>query len=87
MFGWEYGYAGFWWVIPLFIFIMIIACIIMMRGCSCMSGRHFSGGRSRRFSTDSAEEILNKRYALGEIDEKEYEQMKNKLFQGEKQNS
>jgi uncharacterized membrane protein len=52
-----------------------------------MSGRHFSGGRSRRFSTDSAEEILNKRYALGEIDEKEYEQMKNKLFQGEKQNS
>jgi len=86
MFGWAYGYAGFWWIIPLFIFIMIIACIFMMRGCSCMSGWRYSGKGSRRFSTDSAEEILNKRYALGEIDEKKYEEMKNKIFQVENKN-
>ncbi len=84
MFGWEHSYAGCWWIFPIFIFIMIIACIFMMRGCSCMSGRHFPGGRTRRFSADSAEEILNKRYALGEIGQKEYEEIKNKISQDEK---
>ncbi len=79
MYGWGYGCAGFWWIIPLFIFIMIIACIFMMRGCSCMSGWRFQGGRSRRFSGDSAEEILNKRYALGEIDRKQYEEIKERI--------
>jgi len=51
-----------------------------------MSGWRYSGKGSRRFSTDSAEEILNKRYALGEIDEKKYEEMKNKIFQVENKN-
>ncbi len=79
MSGWEYGIAGFWWLIPLFIFIMIIACVFMMRGCSCMSGSRYPGGRSRRFSADSPEEILKKRYALGEIDRKQYEEIKERI--------
>ncbi len=83
MYGWEYGFAGFWWLIPLFIFIMILACIFMMRGCSCMSGWRYPGGRSRRFSSDSAEEILNKRYALGEIDRKQYEEIKERISRNE----
>jgi uncharacterized membrane protein len=69
--GWEHGFASFWWIFPIFIFVMIIACIFMMRGCSCMSGRR----SFRRFSDDSPEEILKKRYALGEIDRKEYEEI------------
>jgi uncharacterized membrane protein len=87
MFGWEHGCAGFWWIFPIFIFILIIACIFMMRGCSCMSGWHSPGGRTGWFSADMAEEILNKRYALGEIDQKEYEEIKNKIFQDEKHGS
>ncbi len=79
MYGWEYGFAGFWWLIPLFIFIMIIACIFMMRGCSCISGWRSPGVRSRGISSDSAEEILNKRYALGEIDRKQYEDIKERI--------
>jgi uncharacterized membrane protein len=74
--GWQHGFASFWWIFPIFILVMIIACIFMMRGCSCMSGWHHPGERVRRVSTDSAEEILNKRYALGEIDQKEYEEKK-----------
>jgi uncharacterized membrane protein len=76
MFGWEHGYAGFWWIVPIVIFIMIFACVVMMRGCSCMAGRHLPGDKTRRSTCDSAEEILNKRYALGEIDRKEYEEIK-----------
>lgn len=82
-----FGCAGFWWIFPIFIFILIFACIFMMRGCSCMSGRRFSGGRTRRFSADSAEEVLDKRYALGEIDRKEYEEIKNKISRDEKNGS
>jgi uncharacterized membrane protein len=72
MFGWEHGFPSFWWIFTIFIFVMIIACMFMMRGCSCMFGRR----NLRRFSGDSAEEILKKRYSIGEIDQKEYEEMK-----------
>lgn len=68
MYEWEsFGYA-FWWILPIF---MIFLCLFMMwgrRGCM--------GGRPRRGSSDSAVEILNRRYALGEIDKEEYEEKK-----------
>lgn len=87
MFGCEHGCPSFWWIGPIFLFILIIGCIFIMRGCSCMSGWHFPGGRTRRFTDKSATEILDKRYALGEIDRKEYEEMKNLILQGEKKGS
>jgi putative membrane protein len=73
MLGWEgFGYA-FWWIFPI---IMIVLCLFMMRGCmGCMAGRSRSG------SSDSAVEILNKRYALGEIDKKEYDEKKRTISQ------
>ncbi len=73
MLGWEsFGYA-FWWIFPI---IMIVLCFFMMRGSmGCMGGRHRSG------SSDSAVEILNKRYALGEIDKKEYDEKKRTISQ------
>jgi putative membrane protein len=73
MLGWEgFGYA-FWWIFPI---IMIVSCLFMMRGwIGCM------GARSRSGSSDSAVEILNKRYALGEIDKKEYDEKKRTISQ------
>lgn len=69
--GWS-----FWWIFPLFIIVMVIFCIFMMRRFGCMSSGHFMGKESLKPSVDSAEEILKRRYDLGEITKKEYEEMK-----------
>ncbi len=63
-----------WWIFPI---IMIIFCFFMMRGC--MGGMRFFKGNSHIEPTYSALEILGKRYASGEIDKDEYEQMKRDL--------
>jgi uncharacterized membrane protein len=56
---------------------MMILCFIMMRGHrGCFMGR----SRSRSVS-ETAREILDKRYALGEISKEEYEE-KNGSFAG-----
>jgi len=54
MFGWEHGYGGFWWIFPIILFILIVGCISMMRGCSWMSGRHFPCVKGRRILGDPA---------------------------------
>jgi uncharacterized membrane protein len=75
MFGSDHVCAGFWWVCPIFIFIMIIVCFFMMRGCSRMFNR-----RDRRDVADeSALDILNARYVKGEIGREEYERMKREI--------
>ena len=63
-----------WWIIPV---AMMVLCFIMMRrhredmpGCS----------RSRPVA-ESAREILDKRYALGEISKEEYEVKKRDISQ------
>ena len=69
MTGYEFGF-GYWWIIPL---VMIILCILFARwsrsrgmyGCCPPSGFR-----------ESSLEILNKRYAKGEIDQGEYEEKK-----------
>ena len=53
--GWEHGFASFWWLFPILMFVMIIACIFMMRGCSCMSGQRQPWWRSRRSETGKEE--------------------------------
>jgi len=68
-----------WWVIPL---VMMVFCLFMMRGRSghmmCGLGSH---KEDSNFISDSnsAMEILDKRYALGEIDSEEYEEKKKEL--------
>jgi uncharacterized membrane protein len=86
MLGWQSGCSGFWWIMPLALFIMFIGCIFMMRGSSCMPGRPSPQGKAPRFPDDSAREILDKRYALGEIDRKEFEEMKNLITGDGQQN-
>lgn len=71
MFGYEFC-GGYWWIFPL---VMIFLCFLFMRrGCSkwmCGVGD---------INNESATEILNKRFARGEIDQSEYEEKK-KIFQ------
>jgi len=68
----------YWWIIPL---AMMALCFFMMVGrkgsMMCGSGSH---GENRQIrTTDSAIDILDKRFALGEIDKKEYEETKRAL--------
>ncbi len=78
MFGTE-GF-DFWWLIPL---ILIVLCLFGARGC-CFGMRHRTEGRpetNNGTSSDSALEILSRRYARGEIDEEEYERKRKTITQ------
>jgi putative membrane protein len=78
MFGYEFFFS-YWWLFPL---MMIIFCIFFMsRGC----GRMMCGfdphtrDNSHNGTGKSALEILDKRFAQGDINEDEYEEKKRKL--------
>jgi uncharacterized membrane protein len=67
-----------WWIFPI---LMIILCFLMMRGrMGGMCGHGSHGEENRRLPTDDpAADILDRRYARGEIDKKEYEDKKRVL--------
>jgi len=72
MTGYEF-FGGYWWI---FFLVMIVFCFLFMRGCSGRRMCGFGGGNGHE---ESALDILNKRYAKGEIDQKEYEEKKRHL--------
>jgi putative membrane protein len=81
MFGSEFCSVSFWWIFPL---VMIVLCFLMMRGRvgSTMCGFGSRKADSHHFgASDSAVDILDKRYALGEINKEEYEERKEALGQ------
>ena len=79
MFGSELTCGSFWWIVPI---VMMILCIFMMKGrrwsmmCGC-DRRDIDRHKTR--GSDSAIEILHKRYASGEINKDEYEEKKRTL--------
>ena len=65
--GWGHGF-GWMWFFPV---VFIAACLFFM---SWMFSRR--GGRG---AGESAREILDRRFAKGEIDKRQYEDMKHAL--------
>jgi len=62
---------GFGWLFPLFMLFLIVVCVLfVMRG----PWRH--SYRSSADATSSALQILNERFAKGEIKKEEYEEKK-----------
>lgn len=74
MYATEVSNFSLWWIFPL---MMIVVCFLMMRGrkgkmmCGFGSGDEDS---HRTKISDSAKDILDRRYAIGEIDKEEYEE-------------
>lgn len=69
MTGYEF-FGGYWWILPV---AMIMLCFFFMRKCH---SKRLCGFSQYNDSEASAMDILNKRYARGEIDQSEYEEKK-----------
>ena len=76
MFGTEFCNFSFWWLIPV---AMMALCFFTMRGrkgsMMCGFGPHEKDSH-RINPSDSAMDIIDKRYATGEIDKEEYAEKK-----------
>ncbi len=72
---WGHGF-GFMWIIPLLFFVVFL---FFMRGMFGQCNNTRSDSRSNRARPESAREILDKRFAKGEISKDEYEDMKKAL--------
>lgn len=80
--NWGYGLGfGFGWIFMLLFWGLIIwGVIALVRG---FSGNHKDGGccggHAKDTQSKSPQDILDERYAKGEIDKEEYEEKKNNL--------
>ncbi len=63
-------FSGYWWIFPL---IMIFFCILLAKRSR---GRGMYGCCTSKDFRESPLDILNKRYARGEINQGEYEEKK-----------
>jgi len=70
---------SWWWIVPI---IMMILCFFMMRGqrgsMMCGFGSRAADGQQTAVA-DSAQDILDRRYAAGEINKVEYVEKKRTL--------
>ncbi len=79
MYGSEPCVFSFWWIIPI---VMMILCFLMMRGRRRTMMRGFGPCNPNWHQTKgmgSPMDILDKRYASGDIEKAEYEDKKQTL--------
>lgn len=79
----EYFWGGGMWIFPTM--ALIIGFTVMLLMIFLIFGRGFrppwhDSGRHRDEDTESALDILKKRYAKGEITREEFERMKNDIL-------
>ena len=67
------GMCSWMWIFPLIFLIVIL--LILFRG----RGLPMCGGHGTHRGEESARELLDRRYARGEISREEYQQMKKDL--------
>jgi len=85
MWGDGYGWP-FWWMFPMMILFIIIVCAVVFfvaRGV-CAHRSHHWGPQSRMWGdpSHSALQILNERFARGEIQKDEYAERKTAILSG-----
>ena len=78
-FGWP-----FWWMFPMMMLFFLIVCAVMfffVRGM-WMGSSHHGGPRTWNDPNQSALQILNERFARGEIQKEEYGERKATMLSG-----
>ena len=84
---WSDGYGSpFWWMFPMMMLFFFIVCAVIFlfaRGI-CAGGSHHWGPRAWGDSNQSALQILNDRFARGEIQKEEYGERKAVILSGGK---
>lgn len=81
MYGWMMGGAGAWWIAWLLVPLLIVAVVVVLVVTLTRRG---TGGTSGGTGTvpppnPSAREILDERYARGDIDHEEYIRRRDEL--------
>jgi putative membrane protein len=89
---WHYGYGGhFFWMFPLMIMFFLLICgavFLFAHRSGCCRGMHHWGPPSHTMNrpwgdpTYSALQILNERFARGEIQKDEYTEKKAAILSG-----
>lgn len=68
----DMSFMGFWWIWVILVPLFVIALVYVIN--------FNQKGGSQNFKSDTAIEILKKRYARGEIDKNEFEERKKVLL-------